>query len=95
MRRPRVGSNLRTCRNQDEPLPHFAELATLTPAARSTASQVLSPADFALMFNARSRQLGWFLGAGTSAAAGIPTGYDMIVEFKTRLFLPRHRSRRP
>lgn len=70
----------------DEPLPHFAELATLTPAARSTASQVLSPADFALMFNARSRQLGWFLGAGTSAAAGIPTGYDMIVEFKTRLF---------
>lgn len=30
--------------------------------------------------------MGWFLGAGASAASNIPTGYDMIVDFKARLF---------
>ncbi len=39
-----------------------------------------------MLFQGRARQLGWFLGAGASAAGGIPTGYDMITEFKTRLF---------
>ena len=28
----------------------------------------------------------WLLGAGASATAGIPTGYQMIQEFRTRLF---------
>ena len=31
-------------------------------------------------------QFAWFLGAGAWAAANIPTGYDMIVDFKARLF---------
>ena len=47
-------------------------------------------------FAPRSRdgaRLAWFLGAGTSAAAGIPTGYDMILDFKTRLFSRRRASR--
>lgn len=46
----------------------------------------LSAADFALTFSTRAPRLAWFVGAGCSAAAGIPTGYDMIVDFKTRLF---------
>lgn len=28
----------------------------------------------------------WFLGAGASASAGIPTAFDMILDFKARLF---------
>ena len=28
----------------------------------------------------------WLLGAGASASAGIPTGYDMITDFKKQLF---------
>ena len=28
----------------------------------------------------------WLLGAGASATAGIPTGYQMIQEFRTRLY---------
>lgn len=46
----------------------------------------LTAPEFALLYQARARQLGWFLGAGTSAAAGIPTGYEKITGFKTRLF---------
>ncbi len=42
--------------------------------------------EFALLFSARADRLAWFLGAGSSAASGIPTGYDMIVDFKTRIF---------
>lgn len=41
---------------------------------------------FALAFPEKGPRLGWLLGAGASAAAGIPTGFDMIVDFKTRLF---------
>jgi hypothetical protein len=41
------------------------------------------------MFRVRGPRLAWFLGSGVSAAANIPTGYDMIVDFKMRLFV-RH-----
>jgi hypothetical protein len=51
-----------------------------------TAVGTLSAADFALTFSTRAPRLAWFIGAGCSAAAGIPTGYDMIVDFKARLF---------
>ena len=64
------------------------------PAAAG-ALQTLSADQFALLFQGRARPARLVPGAGTSAAAGIPTGYDMIVEFKTPLVLPRHRSRRP
>ena len=33
----------------------------------------------------------WFLGAGASAAAGIPTAWDMIWEFKQQLFISQRR----
>lgn len=34
----------------------------------------------------QASQFAWFLGAGSSAAANVPTGHDMIVDFKARLF---------
>ena len=41
---------------------------------------------FARLFDLRGPHIGWFLGAGASAASNIPTGYDMIVDFKAGLF---------
>jgi hypothetical protein len=46
----------------------------------------MSAGAFALMFNTRGPRLARLLGAGASAAANIPTGYDMILDFKVRLF---------
>ena len=46
----------------------------------------ISGQQFATRFALRPNQYAWFLGAGASAGAGIPTGYDMIRDFKTRLF---------
>ena len=34
----------------------------------------------------------WFLGAGASASAGIPTAGDMIWEFKQKLFMSQRRA---
>jgi hypothetical protein len=42
--------------------------------------------EFARVFALRGPRLAWLLGAGCSAAAGIPTATTMIVDFKTRLF---------
>ena len=50
------------------------------------AIQTLSGPQFATRFCLRPSQLAWFLGAGASASAGIPTGYAMIADFKKRLF---------
>jgi hypothetical protein len=33
----------------------------------------------------------WFLGSGASAAAGIPTAFDMVWEFKQQLFISQRR----
>lgn len=52
----------------------------------SNSIPVISAADFASAFALRPHQFGWFLGAGASAASGIPTGYSMIREFKKRIF---------
>lgn len=46
--------------------------------------------DFARRFSLRSKNLMWFLGAGTSASAGLPTAMDMIWEFKQALFLSQN-----
>jgi NAD-dependent SIR2 family protein deacetylase len=43
--------------------------------------------DFARRFEMRAGNLMWFLGAGASAAAGVPTAEDMIWEFKQRLYV--------
>ena len=48
--------------------------------------------DFARRFSLRSRNLMWFLGAGCSAAAGVPTAMDMIWEFKQTLFVSQRRG---
>ena len=42
--------------------------------------------DFARRFSIRGENLMWFLGAGASAAGGVPTATDMIWEFKQALF---------
>lgn len=41
---------------------------------------------FAERFALNPLGFAWMLGAGSSATAGIPTGYQMIQEFRTRLF---------
>ena len=41
---------------------------------------------FARSFAQRTHRLAWLLGAGASASAGVPTGSDMIADFKTRLY---------
>lgn len=38
------------------------------------------------MFALRPKLVAWFLGAGASAASGIPTGYAMIWDFKAQIF---------
>lgn len=48
--------------------------------------ETVSGSQFARMFCLRPTQYAWLLGAGASAAAGIPTGYAMITDFKKRIF---------
>jgi NAD-dependent SIR2 family protein deacetylase len=47
--------------------------------------------DFARRFSMRPGVLMWLLGAGASAAAGIPTAWDMIWEFKQQLYISQRR----
>jgi SIR2-like domain len=47
----------------------------------------IEPDDFARRYSLRASKLMWFLGAGASAAAGIPTAGDMVWEFKQRLYI--------
>lgn len=46
----------------------------------------MSAAQFATAFALRPNLVAWFLGAGSSAASGIPTGYAMIRDFKAQIF---------
>ena len=48
--------------------------------------------DFARRFSLRAKRLMWFLGAGASASAGVPTATDMIWEFKQKLFVSQRRA---
>lgn len=52
----------------------------------------IEPDDFARRFSLRGPKLMWFLGAGASAAAGIPTAGDMIWEFKQRLYVTQRNA---
>jgi NAD-dependent SIR2 family protein deacetylase len=52
---------------------------------------IVSADDFARRFSMRASGLMWLLGAGTSAAAGIPTASDMIWEFKQQLYVSQRR----
>ncbi|WBL78127.1 SIR2 family protein [Bradyrhizobium xenonodulans] len=53
--------------------------------------QIVTADDFARRFSLRGPNLMWLLGAGTSAAAGIPTAWDMIWEFKQQLYVSQRR----
>lgn len=46
----------------------------------------ISAREFATSFALRPNLVAWFLGAGASAASGIPTGYAMIRDFKAQIF---------
>jgi NAD-dependent SIR2 family protein deacetylase len=54
----------------------------------------LSQADFVRRFDVRSTQIAWLLGAGASAAAGVPTANHMIGGFKADLFASDHKIAR-
>lgn len=47
--------------------------------------------DFARRFSMRVENLMWLLGAGASAAAGVPTAGDMLWEFKQQLFISQRK----
>ena len=53
---------------------------------------VIAADDFARRFSMRSGNLMWLLGAGASAAAGVPTAADMIWEFKQQLYVSQRRA---
>lgn len=52
----------------------------------SSSFATISAAEFATALALRPNLVAWFLGAGASAASGIPTGYDMIQDFKAQIF---------
>lgn len=52
----------------------------------SNSIPVIPAADLASAFALRPHLFAWLLGAGASAASGIPTGYAMIRDFKKRIF---------
>lgn len=56
-----------------------------------TDSPQIGADDFARRFSLRAKNLMWLLGAGASAAAGIPTAGDMVWEFKQQLFISQRR----
>src|SRR4051812_40641588 len=47
--------------------------------------------EFLRLHAIRAPNIAWLLGAGASAAAGIPTAYDMIWEFKRTLYCAAQR----
>ena len=47
---------------------------------------------FSRQFSQRSKLLMWFLGAGASASAGVPTANEMVWEFKRMLFVSQQRA---
>ena len=50
--------------------------------------------DFTRRFALRANSLMWFLGAGASASAGVPTASDLIWKFKQELFVSQRGARR-
>ena len=56
------------------------------PSGDTTACRALDMPAFLRLFQLRSTQIMWFLGAGASRSAGIKTAGDMIWDFKQRLY---------
>ncbi len=63
--------------------------------SQETSSHQIPADDFVRRFSLRAKNLMWFLGAGASASAGLPTAMDMIWEFKRLLFISQNPSWRP
>lgn len=59
---------------------------TLEAAADTRSLPPLDTPAFLRLFQLRSAQIMWFLGAGASRSAGIKTAGDMIWDFKQRLY---------
>jgi NAD-dependent SIR2 family protein deacetylase len=57
-----------------------------TDSTTNSASPVLDAPAFLRLFQLRTAEIMWFLGAGASRAAGIKTASDMIWDFKQRLY---------
>ena len=51
--------------------------------------------DFIRRFATRGSRLMWFLGAGASASAGLPTAFDMILRFKQDLYMSQSGGHQP
>jgi NAD-dependent SIR2 family protein deacetylase len=47
--------------------------------------------EFLRLYQLRAPQIIWFLGAGASAAAGVPTAYHLIWEFKRAIYCAEQR----
>ena len=58
----------------------------MTNTERTSQGLRIEADDFARRFSMRGENLMWFLGAGASTAGGVPTGKNMIWEFKQTLF---------
>ncbi len=71
-------------------MPDVVDHSTSMPT--ESAIPKLAPDDFARRFSLRSANLMWFLGAGASASAGLPTAIDMVWEFKQKLFVSQRRG---
>lgn len=42
--------------------------------------------EFIRLYPLRAKTIAWFFGAGTSVSAGLPTAYDLIWDFKRRIY---------
>ena len=54
--------------------------------AGAAAHRAMDTPEFLRLFQLRATQIMWFLGAGSSRAAGIKTAVDMVWDFKQRLY---------
>jgi hypothetical protein len=57
----------------------------------STPGDEMDVSEFLRLHHIRAPNIMWFLGAGASAAAGVPTAGDMIWDFKRRLYCAAQR----
>ena len=66
----------------------------MTEPNYETAPPRIQADDFARRFSLRAQKLMWFLGAGASASAGVPTAMDMVWEFKQELYVSQNKVSR-
>jgi NAD-dependent SIR2 family protein deacetylase len=48
-------------------------------------------AEFVRLFPLRTKNIAWFFGAGTSVSSGLPTAWDLVWEFKKRIYCSEER----